>query len=93
MIREISAMDARKNFGELLNEVRYLHDRIIIKKAGRPTAALIDMALFEKLSALDSQPAPSASDPENLPQGDDLQADAADASPESASAVYAEKST
>jgi prevent-host-death family protein len=50
MIREISAMDARKNLGELLNEVRYLHDIIVIKKAGRPMAALIDMALFEKVT-------------------------------------------
>jgi prevent-host-death family protein len=50
MIREISAMEARKNFGELLNEVKYLHDSIIIKKAGRPIAALIDMALFEKIT-------------------------------------------
>jgi prevent-host-death family protein len=55
MIREISAMEARKNFGELLNEVRYLHDNIIIKKAGKPIAVLIDMALFEKLTKLQSQ--------------------------------------
>ncbi|MBL0941563.1 MAG: type II toxin-antitoxin system prevent-host-death family antitoxin [Alphaproteobacteria bacterium] len=55
MIREISAMEARKNFGELLNEVRYLHDNIIIKKAGKPIAVLIDMALFEKVINLQSQ--------------------------------------
>jgi prevent-host-death family protein len=50
MIREISAMEARKNFGELLNEVRYLHDNIIIKKAGKPIAVLIDMGLFERVT-------------------------------------------
>jgi len=55
MIREISAMEARKNFGELLNEVRYLHDNIIIKKAGKPIAVLIDMTLFEKLTRFRTQ--------------------------------------
>ncbi len=55
MIREISAMEARKNFGELLNEVRYLHDNIVIKKAGKPVAALIDMALFEKITKFHTQ--------------------------------------
>jgi prevent-host-death family protein len=55
MIREISAMEARKNFGELLNEVRYLHDNIIIKKAGKPIAVLIDMALFERVTKFRTQ--------------------------------------
>jgi len=49
MIREISAMDARKNFGEILNEVKYRHDSILIKKAGKPIAAIIDVDLFEKV--------------------------------------------
>ena len=34
MIREVTAMDARKNFGEILNEVKYRHDTVLIKKAG-----------------------------------------------------------
>lgn len=49
MIREISAMDARKNFGEILNEVKYRHDSVLIKKAGKPIAAIIDVDLFEKV--------------------------------------------
>lgn len=49
MIREITAMDARKNFGELLNEVKYRHDSVLIKKAGKPIAALIDVELFDKV--------------------------------------------
>lgn len=55
MIREISAMDARKNFGELLNQIKYCHDNILIKKAGKPIAALIDIDLFEKIKSLRSQ--------------------------------------
>jgi len=49
MIREITAMDARKNFGELLNGVKYRHDSVLIKKAGKPIAAIIDIDLFEKI--------------------------------------------
>ena len=53
MIRETSAMAVRQKFGELLNEVQYRHDRVLITKAGKPVAALIDVALFEKLHKLD----------------------------------------
>jgi prevent-host-death family protein len=55
MIREITAMEARKNFGELLNEVKYRHDSVLIKKAGKPIAALIDVDLFEKIRVLKYQ--------------------------------------
>lgn len=53
MIRETPAMTVRRKFGELLNEVQYRHDRVLITKAGKPVAALIDIALFEKLRKLD----------------------------------------
>ncbi|MBS0272219.1 MAG: type II toxin-antitoxin system prevent-host-death family antitoxin [Proteobacteria bacterium] len=49
MIKEVTAMTARKNFGELLNEVKYCHDNVLITKAGKPLAALIDIELFEKI--------------------------------------------
>lgn len=55
MIRESTAMAVRKKFGELLNEVQYRRDRVLITKAGKPVAALIDMALFEKLRKLDEE--------------------------------------
>lgn len=55
MIREITAMDARKNFGELLNEVKYRHDSVLIKKAGKPIAALIDVELFDKIRCMKSK--------------------------------------
>lgn len=52
MIKEVTAMTARKNFGELLNEVKYYHDNVLITKAGKPIAALIDIELFEKIRNL-----------------------------------------
>jgi prevent-host-death family protein len=48
-------MAVRRKFGELLNEVQYRHDRVLITKAGKPVAALIDVALFEKLRKLDEE--------------------------------------
>lgn len=45
-------MDARKNFGELLNEVKYLKDSIIIKKANKPIAVLIDVELFNRIQMM-----------------------------------------
>lgn len=55
MIREVTAMDARKNFGEILNEVKYRHDTILIKKAGKPIAAIIDLDLFERIKVMKHQ--------------------------------------
>lgn len=55
MIRETPAMTVRQKFGELLNEVQYRRDRVLITKAGKPVAALIDISLFEKLRKLDEE--------------------------------------
>jgi len=49
MIREASAMKVRNNLGELLNEVTYRHDSIVIQKSGKSVAAIVDIALFEKI--------------------------------------------
>ncbi len=49
MLREATAMNVRQNLGELLNEVQYRHDEIVITKAGKPVAAMIDIATFERL--------------------------------------------
>jgi prevent-host-death family protein len=55
MIREAPAMTVRQNLGELLNEVQYRHDKVVITKGGKPVAALIDMVLFDKIRALDQE--------------------------------------
>lgn len=55
MLKEVTAMEARQTFGELLNEVKYRHDNILITKAGKPIAALIDIELFEKVTKMKVQ--------------------------------------
>jgi len=49
MLREATAMNVRQNLGELLNGVQYRHDSVVITKAGKPVAALVDMATFERM--------------------------------------------
>jgi len=55
MIREASAMTVRNNLGELLNGVTYRHDSIVIQKSGKPVAAIVDMALFEKIRLMQNE--------------------------------------
>lgn len=55
MVKESTAMTVRQNLGELLNEVQYRRDRILITKAGKPVAALIDIETFEKIRKLDEE--------------------------------------
>lgn len=55
MIREAPAMTVRQNLGDLLNEVQYRNGKVIITKAGKPVAALIDIALFERIRKLDEE--------------------------------------
>jgi prevent-host-death family protein len=52
MIRESSAVAARQNFGDLLNQVQYRNDAVVITKDGKPVAALVDVALFDRIRRL-----------------------------------------
>ena len=49
MITETNAVAFRQNLGEMINQVQYRHDSIVITKDGKPVAALIDAALFERI--------------------------------------------
>ncbi|KAF0206460.1 MAG: prevent-host-death family [Gallionellaceae bacterium] len=49
MIKEATAMTVRQNLGELLNGIQYGHDQIVITKGGKPVAAMVDVALFDKI--------------------------------------------
>jgi prevent-host-death family protein len=49
MITEASAVSFRQNLGEMLNQVQYRHDSVVIKKDGKPVAALVDARLFERI--------------------------------------------
>jgi prevent-host-death family protein len=41
LISETSAVAFRQNLGEMLNRVQYRHDSILIKRDGKPVAALV----------------------------------------------------
>jgi len=49
MISETNAVTFRQNLGEMLNQAQYRHDSILIKKDGKPVAALVDARLFERI--------------------------------------------
>jgi prevent-host-death family protein len=49
MIREVTTTDFRKNLGEMLNQVVYLNDSIIVNKDGKPVAALVGGQLFARI--------------------------------------------
>ena len=51
MISEASAVSFRQNLGDMLNQVQYRHDSIVIKRDGKPVAALVDARLFERIEA------------------------------------------
>lgn len=49
MITQTSAVTFRQNLGEMLNQVQYRHDSVVISKDGKPVAALVDARLFERI--------------------------------------------
>lgn len=49
MITETNAVAFRQNLGEMINQVQFRKDAIVITKDGRPVAALIDAKLFERI--------------------------------------------
>jgi prevent-host-death family protein len=55
MITQTSAVTFRQNLGEMLNQVQYRHDSIVINKDGRPVAALVDARLFERIRRMQAR--------------------------------------
>lgn len=55
MISETSAVAFRQNLGDMLNQVQYRHDSIVIKRDGKPVAALVDARLFERIRRLQAR--------------------------------------
>ena len=49
MINEVNAVAFRQNLGEMLNQVQYRHDSILIKKDGESVAVLADEQLFDRI--------------------------------------------
>lgn len=55
MITETSAVTFRQNLGEMLNQVQFRHDSIVINKDGRPVAALVDARLFARIRRMQAR--------------------------------------
>jgi prevent-host-death family protein len=49
MIQEVTAVNFRQNLGEMLAQVEHRNDSIVIKKDGKPVAALVDANLFARI--------------------------------------------
>jgi prevent-host-death family protein len=49
MQKKISAMKARQNLGQIMNEVAIRGDVYIIDRAGKPLVAIIDMDKYQRL--------------------------------------------
>jgi prevent-host-death family protein len=49
MVTEVNAVTFRQNLGEMLSQVQHRNDSIVIKKDGKPVAALIDAELFARI--------------------------------------------
>ena len=55
MITQTSAVSFRQNLGEMLNQVQYRRDSVLINKDGKPVAALIDARLFERIRRMQAR--------------------------------------
>ncbi len=51
MLKEISALKARQNLGELLEEVYYCNDHVVIKRRDKPMAVLIPVEAYRAWQA------------------------------------------
>lgn len=51
-MRSVDAVALRKNLGQYVSEAYYRGDEFVIKRAGKPVAALVPLADLEKLAAL-----------------------------------------
>ena len=49
MLKKISAMKARQNLGQIMNEVSLRGDDYIIERAGKPLVAVVSIEKFQAL--------------------------------------------
>lgn len=47
MAKEINALELRKRFGEIMEEVRYRKEPYIVKRNGRPMIVILDIETYE----------------------------------------------
>lgn len=49
MINKVNAVQFRQNLGEMLSQVQYRNDSVVIHKDGKPVAALVGAELFARI--------------------------------------------
>lgn len=49
MVQRMSAKEARDRFAEILGQVRYGKDTIVVEKQGKPMVAVIDVEWYDRL--------------------------------------------
>ncbi len=49
MLKKISAIKARQNFGQLMNEVALRGDDYIVERSGKPMVAIVSLEKFQIL--------------------------------------------
>jgi prevent-host-death family protein len=52
MVTEVSAVQFRQNLGEMLNQVQYRNDSVVVSKDGKPVAALVGADLFARIRTM-----------------------------------------
>ena len=55
MIYEAPAVKLRQNLGDMLAGIQYRRDSVVILKDGKPVAAMIDIALFERIRSMEAR--------------------------------------
>jgi len=53
MSKSVTAMEARQNFGNLLNQVSLQQEEIVIERAGKPLARLVSVSAPSAGGSLD----------------------------------------
>jgi prevent-host-death family protein len=51
MRKTVSAVEARKRFGEVLEGVYYRGDEVVIERAGKPMAVVVSMKEYQAIEA------------------------------------------
>lgn len=52
MSKRMSAFEARTHFGEVLDNVRYKKEPVIVERNGRPAAVIVDLESYQAMEGL-----------------------------------------
>jgi prevent-host-death family protein len=55
MMIDVNAVTFRQQLGDMLNQVQYRNDSIVINKDGKPVAALVAAQLFARITRMQSK--------------------------------------